>query len=62
MSCQIIHKSDKIEPTVHTSCYWVLGLLCVNWFTEGSNMAGTEPLNEEAVPHTKKPHGAQGGG
>ena len=24
--------------------------------------AGTEPLNEVAVPHTKKPQGAQGGG
>ena len=25
-------------------------------------MAGTKPLNEEAVPHTEKPHGALGGG
>ena len=32
-------------------------------FTAGSNMAETEPLNEEAVPHTEteKPQGTQGG-
>ena len=24
-------------------------------------MAGTDPLNEEAVPHTEKPQGAEGG-
>ena len=26
-------------------------------FTAGSNMARTEPLNEEAVPHSDKPQG-----
>ena len=30
--------------------------------TACSNMAGTEPLNEEIVPHTEKPQEARGGG
>ena len=29
MSCPIKVNSDTIELTVHTSCYWVLDLLCV---------------------------------
>ena len=28
--CPIIFNSNTIEITVHTSCYWVLDLLCVN--------------------------------
>ena len=33
MLCPIEDKSNTIElTTVHTSCYWVLGLLCVNKF------------------------------
>ena len=29
MSCPIENNSNTIELTVHTSCYWVLDLLCV---------------------------------
>ena len=29
MSCPIKVNSNSIELTVHTSCYWVLDLLCV---------------------------------
>ena len=29
MLCPIKVNSNTIELTVHTSCYWVLGLLCV---------------------------------
>ena len=32
MLCPKIFKSNTIELTVHTSCYWVLDLLCVNLF------------------------------
>ena len=28
--CPIILNSNTTELTVHTSCYWVLDLLCVN--------------------------------
>ena len=29
LSCPIIFNSNKIKLTVHTSCVWVLDLLCV---------------------------------
>ena len=29
MLCPIENNSNAIECTVHTSCYWVLDLLCV---------------------------------
>ena len=32
MSCSIQVKSNTIELTVHTSCYWVLDLLCVKCY------------------------------
>ena len=32
MSCPIESNSNTNEFTVHTSCYCVLGLLCVNQF------------------------------
>ena len=42
-------------PTLqHLSCYPIM-------VHTGFKLARTEPLNKEAVPHTKKPQGAQGG-
>ena len=30
MSCPIIFNSNTMELTMHTSCYWVLDLLCAS--------------------------------
>ena len=33
MLCPIENNINTIELTVHTCCYWVLDLLCVNLYT-----------------------------
>ena len=50
MSCSMEVNSNTIELTVHTSCYWVLDLLCVI-FKNIDSFAGTHKEDDEKVYH-----------
>ena len=45
MLCPVKNNSNKIELTVHTSCYWVLDLLCVKCVTSCVQFENIEGLS-----------------